>query len=392
MHPRISRHYGLDWLRIAAFALLILFHIAVYFAPGRWIIKIADPAEWLVWPMLALRPWRLPLLFLVAGFASRALLARTGSPADFFRSRSWRLLLPLLFAVTFLTAPQTWVRLVVNHGYGEGFLHFWAIDWFSFGTLNGVELPNTEHLWFLFHLWEYTLIVAAAALWLPRRAREKASGLLEWLSHGSRLLWAPAVAVVGARLSVLFVIPEAHGLFNDWVGHISYLPAFLFGFGLAGTSALWPPIRRLWKPAALVAALAYAAMAAVHLAYGGGMPPHLPQALAKGSMVAMGWASILLLLGAADRWLNRDHPVRAQLGEAIFPCYIIHQTIIVMAAFALRGRGLPAAAEFAIVLTATIGGCWLFYEAGRRIRWLRPFVGLSPEPAPGEPRLSRSAA
>ena len=29
MHPRISRHYGLDWLRIAAFALLILFHIAV---------------------------------------------------------------------------------------------------------------------------------------------------------------------------------------------------------------------------------------------------------------------------------------------------------------------------------------------------------------------------
>lgn len=27
----MARHYGLDWLRIGAFALLILFHIGMYF-------------------------------------------------------------------------------------------------------------------------------------------------------------------------------------------------------------------------------------------------------------------------------------------------------------------------------------------------------------------------
>jgi len=28
-----TRHYGMDWLRIGAFALLILYHIGMYFVP-----------------------------------------------------------------------------------------------------------------------------------------------------------------------------------------------------------------------------------------------------------------------------------------------------------------------------------------------------------------------
>jgi membrane protein DedA with SNARE-associated domain len=94
----------------------------------------------------------------------------------------------------------------------------------------------------------------------------------------------------------------------------------------------------------------------------------------------MGWSVILLLLGAADRWLNRTHPLQPKLGEAVFPCYIIHQTIIVMTGFWLRPYALPAGLEFAIMFLATAIGCFAFYEVGRRIGWLRPFIGLSPEP------------
>ena len=32
---------------------------------------------------------------------------------------------------------------------------------------------------------------------------------------------------------------------------------------------------------------------------------------------------------------------------------------------------------FAILLVATILGCWAFYLAGRRVDWLRPAIGLS---------------
>ena len=44
---------------------------------------------------------------------------------------------------------------------------------------------------------------------------------------------------------------------------------------------------------------------------------------------------------------------------------------------------LPATAAFAIILAATVTGCWLFYRAGGGVALLRPFIGLAPKPALG---------
>ena len=68
------------------------------------------------------------------------------------------------------------------------------------------------------------------------------------------------------------------------------------------------------------------------------------------------------------------------LTEAVFPFYIIHQTIIVGVEGALLPLGLPAVMEFLILLATTVGGCWAFYAVGREIGWLRPLIGLRPFP------------
>jgi glucans biosynthesis protein C len=60
-----QRHYGMDWLRIAAFALLILYHIGMYFVPWGWHVKIDPTIDWVALPMYATNGWRLGLLFLV---------------------------------------------------------------------------------------------------------------------------------------------------------------------------------------------------------------------------------------------------------------------------------------------------------------------------------------
>lgn len=70
-----GRQFGLDWLRICAFALLILYHIGMFFVPWGWHVKAAEPVEWAVWPMMAVNPWRLMLLFVISGVVSRVLLA-----------------------------------------------------------------------------------------------------------------------------------------------------------------------------------------------------------------------------------------------------------------------------------------------------------------------------
>jgi peptidoglycan/LPS O-acetylase OafA/YrhL len=114
--------------------------------------------------------------------------------------------------------------------------------------------------------------------------------------------------------------------------------------------------------------------------------PHLAQALDRDASLIMAWSMILVMLGVAHQWLRFDHPWRARLSEAVFPFYLIHQTIIVVLGFWLRETGLSNGAMFAILVAATFGGCWLFYSTGRRIGWLRPLIGLA-----SAPRASASA-
>ncbi|MGJ3628928.1 hypothetical protein AB5I41_22475 [Sphingomonas sp. MMS24-JH45] len=74
------RHHGIDWLRIGAFGLLIVYHVAMVFSPWSWVVKWPETYPALVAPMALLTPWWLPLLFVVSGFATRHLLAGSDSP------------------------------------------------------------------------------------------------------------------------------------------------------------------------------------------------------------------------------------------------------------------------------------------------------------------------
>ena len=87
----MDRHYGMDWLRIGAFGLLILYHIGMVFVPWGFQVKTAHPIAWVEIPMFLTNPWRLTLLFVVSGYASRALLAKAGGAGAFMGSRSARL-------------------------------------------------------------------------------------------------------------------------------------------------------------------------------------------------------------------------------------------------------------------------------------------------------------
>ena len=106
----MDRHYGLDWLRIGAFGLLIFYHIGMVFVPWDYHVKLAAD-DWVVVPMLATNAWRLMLLFVVSGYASRALMIRSDGLAAFARNRSVRLLVPLAFGIAVIVPPQVWAYI-----------------------------------------------------------------------------------------------------------------------------------------------------------------------------------------------------------------------------------------------------------------------------------------
>jgi glucans biosynthesis protein C len=388
--PHSQRHYGLDWLRIAAFALLILYHIAMVFSPWAWVIKTNHSYAELIPPLALLTPWRLPLLFAVSGYASARLFAR--DPGGFARSRAVRLLIPLAFGMAVLVPLEMWVR-VMEHGYARGYLPFWAQDYWRWGSFHGVEFPSWEHLWFLAYLAAYTGLAAAALGWRRERCLALLDRGLAWLCSGRRLLWVPIATLGSVKLALLFVVREDQGLLTDWGGHAHYLPIFLFGFAVARSDAVWRALARVRGLAIGVAAASGTVVVAIELRFPGTtIAPHAWTALDRAAVVAMGWSMILLLFHLADRWWNVDHRWRRPLAEAVFPAYLTHHAAIVLIAWYTLPLGLGPWAEFGLLLAGTVATCAATCLLGRYVPWLRPLIGLNPARRSPSPRQAAARA
>jgi len=342
-------------------------------------VKSLHVEDWVRLPMLASNAWRLMLLFVVSGYASRALLNRSRGTGAFFANRCYRLLVPLLFGIAVIVPPQPWVELVTKHGYAGSYWTFWAHDYFRFGKLAGLSLPTWNHLWFVVYLWVYTTLLTVAVLVVRGDALQRA---FDRIFGGWAVLVVPIAWLVFVHAWWLRMVGETQALWGDWIAHVTYFPAFLFGFGLARSEPAMAAIGRWWKTGAIAAVIGYLCVIGVELRWPADVvtprwvytPYGIAHALEQ-------WGAIIALIGIAERHWNRDHRWRPVLTEAVFPFYLIHQTIIVLVMYALLPARLPGWAEFACLLTATIVGCIAFYRIGRGIAPLRPLIGLRALPS-----------
>lgn len=355
-----ARLPGLDWLRIGAFALLILYHTGMAFVAWGWHVKVPTPIDWIRWPMLAVNPWRMALIFLVSGWATHVLLRRLGKPGTLLAERGPRLLLPLLFGMLVVVPLQPWVELRSQHGYEPGFLHFLAHDYLRFGVLDGIILPTWNHLWFLAYLLAYTAILAAGLALIPEGWQGRARDICARLLAGPGLWLLPSLwfAAVLLGLGLGLGLSETHALVDDAFGHALFLPVFLAGFMLAVAPEAQQRLAAAWKPLLIVSALAFALRAGL-IAATDALPDVPTPALtliliAKAVQIATMLGG---LVGLAIRHGRADHRWRAPLSRAIFPAYIVHQTAIVGLVFALAPLGLPAAATALLTIVGTILAC-----------------------------------
>ncbi|WP_256808044.1 acyltransferase family protein [Bradyrhizobium sp. Bra64] len=375
--PTPERRIDLDWVRIGAFGLLIFYHVGMLYVSWGFHIKSEHRLTWLEPLMLVLNPWRLSLLFLVSGVATRFMLDKFTLPA-FAGARTARLLVPLIFGMLVIVPPQSYDQIRESLGYPAGFLDFYVRHYLAFGSefcpQPCIVLPTWNHLWFVVYLWVYTMALAVV-LWLWPAAADRLGSKLATALAGPGILVLPCVLFVSWRVFLFPAFPSTHALFGDWYNHADYATAFLIGFLLAKQPRVWSELeRQRW--------LAFAAaigLFATFMLFRGGfgvaswLPPRWCVSAAYGCYQ---WLAMAAVLGHARRWLTADGPLRRYLTEAIFPYYIVHQTAIIMIAHALRDRGLPAGVEAAIVIGGTVLTCAATYEIVRRINLLRPLFGL----------------
>lgn len=392
------RRHDLDWIRVGAFLLLILYHVGMFYVPWDWHVKSPRLVPELEPAMRLLNPWRLTLLFLVSGAASRFLFDRmqqsgNGATRRFALSRTLRLLPPLLCAVFVIVPPQAYYEVyeaLQQQGVAAPADAPWLQNFYlRYLTATGrwcdadgcLITPTWNHMWFVAYLLAYTLglagLMGVAAPHLPLWQRGLESGLRGWRVLAWPILWLAALQLVLAPL-----FPVTHAFYDDWYNHALSFGAFTFGFLFARSNDLRDELARVRLPALLLGLAAWVATTIVIWAFRQGtLAPS--DAWRYGTRIAYAvqqWGFIAAVLGYGTRYLNHDAPLLRYLTVGIFPFYVVHQTIIVIAGHHLATVKLPLLFEAGLLIAVTFAGCWVAYEAARRIGWLGIVLGVHPQP------------
>jgi len=395
-----QRRHDLDWIRVAAFFLLILYHVGMLYVSWDFHVKSPRIVEAVQPLMMITSPWRLTLLFVVSGAATRFMVdgfeaSGGGAGRRLAGSRILRLLPALLFGMFVIVPPQSYYEVfqaaqwlgVADPAHSPWLQDFWikyATGYAGWCDADGcLTTPTWNHLWFIAYLLPYGLLIAAL-VGLPGKPLGVLARWTERACAGWGLLLWPMVYLAVLRFTLAPVFEVTHAFWGDWYNHALSFGAYLFGFLIARSEALKANFVRLRQPAAVLAVLSWAAWATYAWIYRAddAAPPEALRNAMRIVYAVDQWAWIAAIMGYGARYLNRGGPVLRYLSVGVFPFYIVHQTVIILAAWYLMPMNLPLPVEAGLVITATFAACFAAYEIARRLGWLGLLLGVKPRPAP----------
>lgn len=383
-----SRKYFLDWLRVLAFGGLTIFHVGMLYVTWSYNLKSARLVPGLEPLMEALSAWRMALLFVISGVACRFLIGRLGA-WRFAGDRVVRLQPAVLTGMLLINPLQVWVQLRVQGDTALPYPSYWLwhyllADSRYFDAL-GRPTPTWDHLWFLIYLLAYGLVFAAAFPALRR--------VLRGTPPASLLLIAPALWMAGTDLLIYFVAPFTHAFYNDWAAHMKWAGLFAAGAALAPRSEIWEALASRRRALAVATVALMAVYMALHTAL-----LQRPQDPAWSMAYKIlggiyGWMTILTVCGFAKRWLDRPSATLTYLTDAVLPIYMLHQPVLLTAAWLLFPYALPLPVEAMLLVVATGVVPLGFYHLLIR-RWppVRALFGLRMRRREAAPKSALSPA
>ncbi|WP_374435173.1 acyltransferase family protein [Inhella sp.] len=365
------RNLALDNLRALAMLAGVLFHAALAHSPlVQPFFPTADAAQvaWLdavLWPLHLVR---VPVFFVLAGYFAAHTLARRGM-GGLMRDRARRLLVPLVLGVPLLHGVMgALVQQAVVHVQQPSPLLRWLREAQAAG--HPLPPPGTGHLWFLYYLLLFTLLI-----WVARQLLPPALGawlqrlpLRAWLL-GLPLLLAPALASVSAPH------PAPESLLPQFWALVCYGGFFVFGY-CAGPHL--PALVQARTLGLLGGAGGLACAAFLLLLW----PARAQAGLLMGlvSACASVWLT-LALLGLGQRLLNIRHAPLRHLADASYWIYLVHLPVLFALQFAWMDQPWPWYLKLPLAVVATLAIGLLSFEMGVRRgalgRWL---LGRSPRP------------
>jgi len=344
---KFMRRYDIDWLRVIAIGLLLIYHVAIGFQSwGIMIGFITTEKPWAaLWtPMAMLNVWRIPLLFFVSGMGVYFAMQQRNWK-QLITERTMRIWLPFVFGM-FAMVPlhlllwQNYYKMELNYVYDPG------------------------HLWFLANIFIYVLLLSPLLFYLKKNETGKVVGVIKKIFSNPLGLLIVISAFVAEALIIKPMPYEFYAM--TWHGFFLGLLAFIFGFCfvLSGP-AFWHMLVK-WRWMFFVMA---GTLLAFRLFYSGLTTPSY-------LIVTESQAWIYTVLAFSNKYLNRPSKALTYLSKAAYPVYILHMIFLYLGSTLIFPLSINLPLQFVFVLLFTAGGCFASYEIIRRIRFVRTLFGM----------------
>ena len=343
-----ERRHDIDWLRVIAIALLLIYHIAIIFQPWAMFIgfiRSEESLETLWTPMTMLNVWRIPFLFFVSGMGLYFAM-RKRNWRQLLLERTKRILLPFIFGILAITP----LHMLIFQKYYNMPLGYY---------------PHQGHLWFLGNIFIYVLLFLPLFYYLKKHENAKIKRVLSRLmSHPS----GPLLISLFFIIEVVLVKPQLFSLYaQTWHGFFNGFLAFFFGFVLVNSGKkFWQTVLK-WRW--LYVGLGIILYGIRFVFFGFEAPGYL--------MAIESNCWIFGVFGFGFKYLNKPSKMLSYLSQAAYPVYIIHMFVLYAGAILILPLEIPILLKFMAIVAFTSLVCYLIYEfIIRRIRILGPFFGL----------------
>jgi hypothetical protein len=395
---------------------LVFFHTAMIFGTVDFYVKNDSQTVAVDCLLYFFGLWAMPLLFLSSGSAIWYSL-RKRTTLEFVGNRFRRLFIPFVVGLLVIFPPIVYYMLrdgpTLHVPYNEFYLNFlrFILKWPLFIVRAPFpEGERTGHLWFLIHLFAFTLLLLPLFLVLRkpsgRRLVERFAGFCA--RPGAIFLLGLPIAAIEATLAT-----EPTGMWNRY----AYIPFLVYGFLFEADARFGGALRRHWKSGLILGLLSVFTIGIGGLAvlYGAGIDPFsdygLGSVLWRLSKGMNGWLMVVAILGLAERARQKQdaptairdprlQPLRRKpafldsvaqyVSEAQLPFYVLHMTPIVVIGYYVVQWEVNAFVKYIVISLASLVVTLVVYDIGvRRTRLTRFLFGMKPRQKPPETPSAR---
>lgn len=366
---KTTRYYYIDSLRVIAILMMFIYHVfMVFVAEWDWHIKNAQTSNVLLEINYWMATFRMPLLFFVSGYISYILMSRLNWKT-FTVQRFIRLIIPTIIWTFLLVAPQLYFERKatgIEESYFDFYKLFLEFKWWPNGNFHWL------HLWFIPYLFCYN-ILSIPLFYALQKNNKFTKALHAFFKKTNSIFIFVFIAILPYTfLSVHF--KTTHDLIHDIAKH-----SFFIFFIIAGLffSKHQQTMQILESKRQLFLSFAFVSILMINTLRWNGWEPfdiwknwiEMPQTYVFIGLVNFNsWMWVFACLGYGRRYLNKSSKLLNYMNTAVYPFYILHQTVIVIMAYYVVGTKDEVSLKIFFLLTICFSIIMTIYHL-----YIRPY-------------------